>query len=287
MVAVAVLIVTCPCALSLATPASMLAAAGSLARQGVLVRRLQALEALAGADTVVFDKTGTQTTDTLELAGINVRAGADAAEVTAMASALAAHSLHPVSRAIVRAAAGSAAWNVVNPREQAGQGVSAELVLAGSADPPKRLRLGSAAFCEVPALDCDHTEVFLSDGRGWLATFTLRQQIRPGAKELVTLFERAGLQLHILSGDQLGPAQAVARALGIQAVQARCSPRHKLEFVQSLQAAGTRPVSILVGDGTLGWRAYAFGWWGRRYACGCGQCSRCGWSSGGTGRWCR
>ena len=247
MVAVAVLIVTCPCALSLATPASMLAAAGSLARQGVLVRRLQALEALAQADTVVFDKTGTLTTDTLELAGIHMRVGTDAAEVTAMAGALAAHSLHPVSRTIVRAAAGSAAWSVVNPREEAGQGVRADLVLAGSADAPTRLRLGSAAFCEVPALDSDHTEVFLSDGRGWLATFTLRQQIRPGAKELVTLFEKAGLQLHMLSGDQPGPAQAVARALGIQSVQARCSPRGKLEFVQSLQAAGRKVV--VLGDG--------------------------------------
>jgi Cu2+-exporting ATPase len=104
MVAVAVLVVTCPCALSLATPAAMLAAAGSLARQGVLVRRLQGLEALAAIDMVVFDKTGTLTRDALLLDVVQTRAGVSGEQALGLAAALARHSLHPVSRALVAAA---------------------------------------------------------------------------------------------------------------------------------------------------------------------------------------
>jgi Cu2+-exporting ATPase len=116
MVAVAVLVVTCPCALSLATPAAMLAAAGALARRGVLVRRLDAFEALATVDTVIFDKTGTLTRDGLVHSGTQVRAGVTAMQVLAQAAALAGYSLHPVSRALVAAAAsqppsiGQTAW---------------------------------------------------------------------------------------------------------------------------------------------------------------------------------
>jgi Cu2+-exporting ATPase len=103
MVAVAVLVVTCPCALSLATPAAMLASAGALARSGVLVRRLQALETLATVDTVVFDKTGTLTRDAFALARVTTRGGVSQADALAWAGALARQSLHPVSRALVAA----------------------------------------------------------------------------------------------------------------------------------------------------------------------------------------
>ncbi len=109
MVAVAVLIVTCPCALSLATPTAMLAAAGNLARSGVLVRRLEAFEALATIDTVMFDKTGTLTRDAMVLGSTQVREGVSVEQVLTMAAALGQHSLHPVSRALVAAAGGPTA----------------------------------------------------------------------------------------------------------------------------------------------------------------------------------
>ncbi len=101
MVAVAILVVTCPCALSLATPTAMLASAGSLARSGVLVRRLQALEVLADVDTVVFDKTGTLTRDAFVLEHIQLREGVTREHALALGAALAQGSLHPVSRALV------------------------------------------------------------------------------------------------------------------------------------------------------------------------------------------
>jgi len=109
MVAVAVLVVTCPCALSLATPAAMLASAGALARGGVLVRRLEAFEALAAIDTVMFDKTGTLTRDAMVLAATQVREGVPPEQALAMAAALAQFSLHPVARALIAAVGGKTA----------------------------------------------------------------------------------------------------------------------------------------------------------------------------------
>jgi magnesium-transporting ATPase (P-type) len=98
MVAVAVLIVTCPCALSLATPVAMLTAAGTLARSGVLVRNLQGLEALAAVDTLVFDKTGTLTRDGLVLRALTPAEGQNTDELLALAALLARQSMHPASR---------------------------------------------------------------------------------------------------------------------------------------------------------------------------------------------
>jgi Cu2+-exporting ATPase len=134
MVAVAVLVVTCPCALSLATPAAMLASAGALARRGVLVRRLQALETLATVDTVVFDKTGTLTRDAFALGTVTTRTGVSAEQALGRAAALARQSLHPASRALVAAATGSGLpeFQASAVREVAGQGVSGQVVMGGA-----------------------------------------------------------------------------------------------------------------------------------------------------------
>lgn len=154
MVAVAVLVVTCPCALSLATPAALLAAAGQLARQGVLVRQLEALHAAAHVDTVVFDKTGTLTHDALQLAAITARPGQDAELALQMAAALARLSLHPASRALCAAAqsrsAPGAHWACDAVQESAGLGLSGQVRQPGAADAARSVRLGSAVFCAQP-----------------------------------------------------------------------------------------------------------------------------------------
>src|SRR3989344_2897020 len=120
MVAVAVLIVTCPCALSLATPVAMLTAAGTLARHGVLVRNLQGLEALAHVDTVVFDKTGTLTRDGMALQAVHTAHGWSTEEVLALAASLARHSMHPASRAVVAEEVGSALQVVLSEQHVSG-----------------------------------------------------------------------------------------------------------------------------------------------------------------------
>jgi Cu2+-exporting ATPase len=170
MVAVAVLIVTCPCALSLATPAAMLASAGTLARSGVLVRRLQALEALAAVDTLVFDKTGTLTRDAMKVHTVLVREGATADQALAIAGALGRQSLHPVSRALYLASQevrGAPAVQVAGVTESVGQGLRGHLTPEGSGPGCGTVTLGSAAFCGLAlARSGGMHQSFLCDGQG-------------------------------------------------------------------------------------------------------------------------
>ncbi len=250
MVAVAVLVVTCPCALSLATPAAMLAAAGALARRGVLVRRLQALEALAAVDVVVFDKTGTLTRDTMVLSAIQVRDGVAAQQALAMAAALARHSLHPASRALVAAAASAAnprQWLSQAVAESAGQGVSGRVHEAGDASTMVDLRLGSAGFCGVQKPSADSPRVCLSDAHGWLATFELSEDLRPDAGATVAALQAQGVAVHLLSGDEVRAVARVAAQLGIAQAHGGCTPQDKLAFLRDMQQRGHKVA--MIGDG--------------------------------------
>jgi Cu2+-exporting ATPase len=252
MVAVAVLIVTCPCALSLATPAAMLASAGSLARRGVLVRRLQALESLAGVNTVVFDKTGTLTRDAFALGEISTREGVSPAQALAMAAALARHSLHPVSRALAAAGQGDAQesglWQAEAVQEVAGQGVSARLLPADGQGDAVSARLGSARFCGVnqPAAS-DALHACLSDEQGWVATFSLGEDLRADARATVAALQAQGVQVYLLSGDMSDSVARIARQTGIDEAKSDCTPQDKLVFLRELQAKGRKVA--MVGDG--------------------------------------
>ena len=250
MVAVAVLVVTCPCALSLATPAAMLAAAGTLARRGVLVRRLEAFEALAAIDTVVFDKTGTLTHDAMVLRDVQTRTGVAPGQALAMAAALAHCSLHPVSRALVLAAgeaASSAPWQAEGVRELAGAGVSGRVRSDSAGGAPIELRLGSADFCSVEMARPDTLQACLSDAQGWLATFEFHEHLRSDAVATVEALQGAGIAVHLLSGDSLSAAARVAAQVGITAFKGACSPQDKLDFLRIAQQQGHRVA--VVGDG--------------------------------------
>jgi Cu2+-exporting ATPase len=252
MAAVAVLIVTCPCALSLATPAAMLASAGALARGGVLTANLQALEALASVDTVVFDKTGTLTGDTPRLERVYCRRGLMPGDALEIGAALAASSLHPGARALVNAwqtqFRAPPGWQVAHVTEKAGQGVEALLRrIGGSGRTGHPTRLGSAAFCEVPPLQVDVPQIHLSDEQGWLASFVLAEELRPDAVQAVASLRAQGLAVRLLSGDGDTTARTVAARAGIDAVQGNCTPEDKLEVLWKLQAAGRKVA--MVGDG--------------------------------------
>ena len=250
MVAVAVLIVTCPCALSLATPAAMLAAAGTLARRGVLVRRLQALETLASVDTVVFDKTGTLTRDAFALARSTTRAGVPTADALAWAGALARQSLHPVSRALVAAAEAAhvPALRADAVQEVSGQGLSGRVGLGrGDGFDVRALRLGSATFCGLPQSGAGGLEVCLADEEGWLATFELQEDLREDARSTIQWMVEHGLSVRMLSGDGAAAVARVADAVGINAAQGGCSPQDKLAFLREAQAQGRKVA--MIGDG--------------------------------------
>lgn len=260
MVAVAVLIVTCPCALSLATPAAMLASAGALARGGVLVRKLQGLQALASVDTVVFDKTGTLTQDAFALAAVQTREGLSPAQALFWAGALARHSLHPVSRAISSASRQEAsktdqlaAWEslqVSQMQEIAGEGVEGLMSPVTQPNlrvPTGKLRLGSGRFCGVNLTASLALRAVLADETGWLATFELQEEIRSDARETVQAFINQGLHVMLLSGDGDAAVQKVASMVGITDARGGCSPQDKLAALQGLQAQGHQVA--MVGDG--------------------------------------
>jgi Cu2+-exporting ATPase len=239
MAAVAVLVVTCPCALSLATPAAMLASAGALAKSGVLTRRLQALEMMAGIDTVVFDKTGTLTNDRMKVSKIQVRDGWSADEALQWAAAIARHSLHPVSRTLVDSCP-DCHQTVDKVQEISGQGLVAET-------PHGTVRLGSARFCEVDIPDQTHMQVHLADARGWLASFDLDEDVREDAAASIAQLRDAGMAVEILSGDHRAAVQRVAMALNIEKIYADSTPQDKLTHIQYLQQAGHR--IAMIGDG--------------------------------------
>ena len=248
MVAVAVLVVTCPCALSLATPAAMLASAGALARSGILVRRLQALESLAQVDTVVFDKTGTLTRDAFALTQVRTRPGISPAQALAWAAALAGQSLHPVSRTLVQAAQADASvqplinHDIQEVRELAGQGMSGRI---GT----RLLRLGSARFCGVDAAQgtTDSLQANLADDDGWIATFELHEDLRSDALSTVQALQRNGITVRLLSGDGAQAVARVANALGISDARGQCTPQDKLDFLRAAQQQGH--TVAMVGDG--------------------------------------
>jgi Cu2+-exporting ATPase len=246
MVAVAVLVVTCPCALSLATPAAMLAAAGNLARHGVLVRNLQALESLAEIDTVIFDKTGTLTQDGQRIKQVMTAEGVAPDFALGLAAALAKHSLHPLSRALVKA------------QEVSGLGTSPEvqdvneiigLGLEGKLN--GLLRLGSAKFC-VPKTKgipdkAGVCQVHLCTENEWLASWQLSEDVRADAVQTVQALKNLNVDVWLMSGDRPESAQYVAHEVGISQAFGACTPQDKLSRMQAAQSQGARVA--MVGDG--------------------------------------
>ncbi|SFZ73827.1 Cu2+-exporting ATPase [Chitinimonas taiwanensis DSM 18899] len=246
-ITVAVLVISCPCALSLATPAALTAATGRLARAGLLVTRGHALETLAKVSDVVFDKTGTLTFGQPRLLATLAFDTQRETELQALAALLEAASEHPIALAL-RTASAPAELAVSDYRNYPGGGV--EAAVGGQC-----LRLGRpdfvAEFCAAPqpaALadwQAEHTVVCLASEQAWLGAFALGDQIKPDAQALLAALP--GLRTHVLSGDALGPVQAVAQQLGIAELRAAALPADKLAYVQALQAEGRRV--LMVGDG--------------------------------------
>ena len=246
MVAVAVLVVTCPCALSLATPAAMLAAAGNLARHGVLVRNLQALESLAEIDTLIFDKTGTLTQDGQRTAQVITAEGVTPEYALSLAVALAKHSLHPLSRALVKVQEATGRVDVIEAQdvnEMIGLG------LEGRVD--GLLRLGSARFCAPKSKGIPDKasvcQVHLCTENEWLASWQLSEDVRADAVQTVQALKDLNVDVWLLSGDRPESAQQVAQEVGISQAFGACTPQDKLSRMQAAQSQGARVA--MVGDG--------------------------------------
>ena len=250
-VAIAVLVVSCPCALSLATPAALAVASGAATRRGILVTSGRALEAIARCSDVVFDKTGTLTSGRPALVATRALSGRAGGEALRVAAALGAGSSHPLAAALADAAA--ARRDATAPVPAATEiRLAPGLGVEGSFE-GRDYRLGSAGFARewapLPASAAGaHSEVWLV-GRelGALARFELHDALRPEAAAAVDALRGAGIRVHLLSGDRPEAVAEVAAALRIDAVRAGATPAAKLEYVRGLQASGARV--LMVGDG--------------------------------------
>ncbi len=283
--AVAVLIVACPCALGLATPAAFMAGSGRGARMGVIIRGPDALEAARRIDVVALDKTGTITEGHLEVVAVEVVDGTDAGSLLAGAAALEARSEHPVAAAIVRAARSGSVAGVENDRTNLtdgepavadfrnlpGFGVEGRLVRAGAVAGSAAGKAGSGTsgtgegkiivgraelFEQVPAkLDraaaghaaAGRTLVFVGDDCSARGFLALADRVKPSSSAAVADWKRAGIEVVLLSGDNSAAAEQVGRQVEIDRVVAELTPAGKVAEIERLQTAGRRVA--MVGDG--------------------------------------
>ncbi|KPF62129.1 nitrogen fixation protein FixI [Bosea sp. AAP35] len=240
IIAITVLIITCPCALGLAIPAVQVVAASALFRRQIMLKEGDALERLAEADMVVFDKTGTLTLPEPDL----LNAGEISTDALQAAAALAAASRHPLAQAISRAAGSPAPPS--GTQEHRGLGLS---VMVDGVE----MRLGSASFCDLDALAQDVGADFPTASliawrhgeRG--AVFAVGQRLRPDARACVEALKRLGLGVIILSGDRESAVAAVARELDIATWRSGLRPDEKLHVLDDLAARGHKV--LMVGDG--------------------------------------
>ncbi|MHB1215600.1 MAG: heavy metal translocating P-type ATPase [Thiobacillus sp.] len=248
-IVVSVLVVTCPCALGLATPAALTTATGRLTRLGLLTTRGHALETLARATDLVFDKTGTLTHGRLSVRRVVPLGGRSEAGVRALAAALEAGSEHPIARVLRETA--TATTTASGIRNTPGRGV--EGTIEG-----RTYRLGSPRFAtagETPpesdggdSLKNGHESwVALADESGAIAWFALADTPRADAAAALASLRRQGLRLHLLSGDAEGAVRATAQQLGIDEWHAGALPEDKLAYVKALQQQGR--IVAMVGDG--------------------------------------
>lgn len=244
----AVLVVTCPCALSLATPAVLAAATADLARRGVLVAHSDAFEALAKASHVLWDKTGTLTRGLVRVEEIRILRDAPANDCFALAAALERMSEHPIAKAFLASDVANATATDVTVVAGAG--------LEGTVH-GRRLRVGTLDFARgldpaVPAADLRLDEqsaswVYLGDAGGLLAAFRLTDPLRAEAAACVRDLQALGLPSAIVSGDAEASVAAIAARSGIEHFESRLTPQAKVARLQQLQA--TSKVVIAVGDG--------------------------------------
>ena len=241
IIAVAVLIITCPCALGLAVPMVQVVAARRLFEQGIMVKDGGALERLAEVETVVFDKTGTLTLGEPRL----VDGGAIDRDALELAAAIASHSRHPYSRALVAARQGAvrSPTSMASVSEYPGSGLEARIGTTV-------YRLGRPEWAledeEAPQSGSEMATIVLSKDGRCLATFQFEEWLRSGAREAVAALAEDGFAVEVLSGDREEPVRQLASALGVPHCS-HVSPADKATYIASMRISGRKV--LMVGDG--------------------------------------
>ena len=238
----AVLVISCPCALSLATPAAIASASRALLEKGVLLTRGMALEVLNHVDTVVFDKTGTLTSGSPVIVDTVINpefSGLTAEEALHIAALLERDSSHPLAKAFSHIRGQADRLTDLSIHENG---------VTGSVD-GQQYRLGNARFTNAPDMDSPTAlgRIWLCNEGGWIARFELDDSLRAGVNDTLEYLRGRGLKLVILSGDHPYAVASIAQKTGISEYLAEQSPQMKMDYLQSLQGAGHRV--LMVGDG--------------------------------------
>ncbi len=248
MIAVAVLVVTCPCAVGLATPVVMVGTVGQLMRKGIIVKSSDSLERLAEINGVVFDKTGTLTHGKPELQRVSSQElSGDFSVSLKQAASLTCNSTHPLAKALTSSCPTHAAPNV---KEHPGLGLSQQ----GAEGETK---LGSSRFCNISdeerqkwdtgAEDKELQELWFRIPGKTPVRFTFRDEIRGDAKQTVMSLKKSGLDVFMLSGDRANVTEKIAKEIGIEEWQGQCLPEDKVLFLQKHRLIGYK--TLMVGDG--------------------------------------
>jgi Cu+-exporting ATPase len=253
--AIAVLIIACPCALGLATPAAIMVGTGAGARLGILIKNAEALERIGAITAVVFDKTGTLTTGQIAVTGVTPAAGVSRETVLGLAAALETRSEHPLAKAIVRAADGDgvALPVAVSFRSLTGLGVAGEIDGAevmigrsGTTDGPLSIPPEITAQMERDAQE-GRTVVQVSRTGRVIGCIALADTMKPGSPAAVRALHALGVRSVMLTGDNSGAARMIAQQAGIEDVHAGLLPGDKVTRIKALQAGGQKVA--MVGDG--------------------------------------
>ncbi|MCE2570402.1 heavy metal translocating P-type ATPase [Motilimonas eburnea] len=238
-VTLSVLVATCPCALSLATPTALTCATATLNKLGILIRKNHVLETLAKANLFVFDKTGTLTQGKFSVAKTHVFANIDKAQSLALAAALEQHSEHPISRAF--ASYKQANIKIDNVTNVPGEGLEGKLK-------GQCIRLGKPEFCQVSLpVASDLLLIVMTIDNALVAAFELTDELRDDAKSTFAHFNQQDLNTAMLTGDGSAQANIVATQLGIKTVISGVTPEQKRAAVQQFQHDGH--ITLMVGDG--------------------------------------
>ena len=234
--AMAVLIITCPCALGLAVPVVHVIASSQLFAKGILLKSGKALEALAVIDTVVFDKTGTLTEGMPHWQN----AAEVPADVRQLAVAMAMHSRHPLSQAVAAAGFGPAGPLNLIVKEDVGQGLVSDY-------DGLSLRLGKASWLNIETEQDSQSDLWFVKGAEVPLRFVFGDTLRADAASVISAFQARGIRVCMLSGDRRDVADRTAMALGIAHVHAELSPVDKVSLLDEMAQAGRKV--LMVGDG--------------------------------------
>ena len=241
MNSIAVLVISCPCAMGLATPTAVMVGVGRVAKNGILIRGGQTLEQFADVKNIVFDKTGTLTTGDFKIKKINYHTDKEE-DVNAMIYALEQYSSHPIAVSILKEMGkktGIYLYDLLDIKELKGLGVQAKDNFGN------QLKIGSYTLAKEITDDSQHS-VYLLRNDKLLATIDLEDELKPDAKATIDYLKKKNIKTYLLSGDRKEKVEEVAKKLGITEVLSEHSPEEKLKVISKLteQAA-----TAMVGDG--------------------------------------